>query len=172
MNGSKGVGFSDTHHNVSDPFEQIGPRLKDAREARGLDLLEAAKQSEVPRLAAEAMEMENFSYFDSPVYAKSFLLRYSEFLEVDAHTWLDALEPGSFMASGALIKGPEPSSRRPEPAESQHKGGGMAVIILLIVTAAIIFGVMKGFEYFESRHADKPAPVEELQNGVAAPEIR
>lgn len=146
---------------MSDPFEQIGPKLREARDKAGLDLSEAAKKAQVPKAAAEALEAEDFSYFDSPVYAKSFLLQYSEFLEVDAHTWLDALEPGSFIASGALLNGPEPSTRRSEPAQSQARGGGMAVIVLLLVTAAIIYGVIKGFEFFESRHGDQTPPVEE-----------
>jgi cytoskeleton protein RodZ len=146
---------------VSDPFEQIGPKLTEAREAKGLDLAEAAKQSQVPRSAAEALEDENFSYFDSPVYAKSFLLQYSEFLEVDAQTWLDALEPGSFIASGALLKGPEPPARRSEPEEPQAKGGGLAVIILLLVTAAIVYGVINGFEFFESKHGEPKPPAEQ-----------
>ena len=147
---------------MSDPFEQIGPKLKEAREAKGLDLAEAAKQSQVPRPSVEALENEDFSYFDSPVYAKSFLLQYSEFLEVDAQTWLDALEPGSFIASGSLLKGPEPPTRRAEPAETQSKGGGMAVIVLLIVTAALIYGVIKGFEYFESKQSEPKPSVEEV----------
>ena len=146
---------------MSDPFEQIGPKLTEAREAKGLDLAEAAKQSQVPRPAVEALEKEDFSYFDSPVYAKSFLLQYSEFLEVDAQTWLDALEPGSFIASGSLLKGPEPPRRRVEKSEPETKGGGMAVIVLLIVTAAVIYGVIKGFEYSESRHGDPKPPAQE-----------
>jgi len=149
---------------VSDPFEQIGSKLRQAREKAGLDLAEAAKKSQVPRAAVEALEEENFSYFDSPVYAKSFLLQYSGFLEVDAQTWLDALEPGSFIASGSLLKGPEPPTRRTEPEEPHAKGGGMAVIILLLVTAAIVYGVIKGFEFFESKHGDKPAPIEQSQD--------
>lgn len=155
-------------YHVPDPFEQIGPKLKEAREAKELDLAEAAKQSQIPRPAAEALEEEDFSYFDSPVYAKSFLLQYSEFLGVDAHTWLDALEPGSFMASGSLLKGPEPPARRTEVEEPQEKGGAMAVIILVLVTAAIVYGVIKGFEFFESKHGDDPAPVEDVQDEAQA----
>ena len=153
---------------MSDPFEQIGPKLRDAREKVGLDLSEAAKKAQVPRTAAEALEAEDFSYFDSPVYAKSFLLQYSEFLEVDARTWLDALEPGSFIASGALLNGPEPPTRRGEPAQSQARGGGMAVIVLLLVTAAIIYGVIKGFEFFETRHGNQAPPSEEYNEGSNA----
>lgn len=142
---------------MSDPFDQIGPKLSEAREAMGLGLAAAAREAKVPVPAAQALEEENFSHFDSPVYAKSFLLQYSEFLKVDARTWLDALEPGAFMASGALLKGPEASARGNEGHEvSESRGGGMAVIILLLVTAAIIYGVIKGFEFFESRHDGLP----------------
>lgn len=141
---------------VSDPFEQIGPKLKVAREAKGLDLAEAAKHSQVPRASIEALEKEDFSYFDSPVYAKSFLLQYSEFLDVDAQTWLEALEPGSFTASGALFEGPEQPTRRMEKAGSKTKGGGLSVIVLLLVTAVIIYAVIKGIEYVESKQGAKP----------------
>jgi len=157
---------------VPDPFEQIGPKLRDAREAAGLDLAEAARQARVPTAAAAALEEENFSHFDSPVYAKSFLLQYSEFLKVDAKTWLDALEPGSFMASGALLKGPETPTRRVAAQEQQSvetRGGGLAVIILLLVTAAIVYGVIKGFEFFESRQSvpdQAPATGEASPGGV------
>ena len=44
----------------------------------------------------------------------------------------------------------------------------MAVIILLLVTAAIVYGVIKGFEFFESKHGDDPAPREEVQDGPQA----
>lgn len=144
---------------MSDPFEQIGPKLKAAREAAGLELAEAARQAQVPKYAVEALEAEDFSSFASPVYAKSFLLQYSEFLKVDAKTWIDALEPGSFMASGALLKGPEAPTRRGEEREAlEEKGGGLAVIILLLVTAAIVYGVIKGYEFFESRLSDEAPP--------------
>ena len=141
---------------VSNPFEQIGPKLKVARESKGLDLAEAAKHSQIPHASIEALEKEDFSYFDSPVYARSFLLQYSEFLDVDAQTWLEALKPGSFIASGALLKGPEEPTRRMEKAGSQTKGGGVSVIILLMVTAGIICAVIKGIEYFESKQDPKP----------------
>lgn len=149
---------------MSDPFEQIGVKLREAREAAGLELVEAAREAKVPTQAVQALEEENFSHFDSPVYAKSFLLQYSEFLKVDARTWLDALEPGAFMASGALLKGPEAPARRSEDKQqTEPRGGGLAVVVLLLVTVAIMYGVIKGFEYFESRDQKPPAtmPMEE-----------
>lgn len=153
---------------MSDPFERIGPKLAEAREARGLGLPEAAREARIPVAAAQALEDEDFSHFDSPVYAKSFLLQYSAFLDVDAHTWLDALEPGAFMASGALLKGPEAPARRKENEVPESRGGGMAVIVLVLVTAAIVYGVIKGFEFFETRHNAPPSPAH--QDGSPAGE--
>lgn len=135
---------------MSDPFEQIGPKLKQAREQAGLSIDEAARAAQVPRAVAEALEAENFSHFDSPVYAKSFLLQYSGFLGVDAQTWLNALAPGSFMASGALVRKQEaPRPRAEEPSED--RGGVISVFVLVLVAAAIVVGAIKGCEYFESR---------------------
>ena len=145
---------------MSDPFAQIGPKLIEARNAAGLELAEAARLAQVPRAAAEALESEDFSYFSSPVYAKSFLLQYSEYLNVDAKQWLDALAPGSFMASGALLKGPEaPARKGNEEMTPDEKSGMMAVIILLLVTAALVVAVIKGYEFFETRLGDDAPPV-------------
>jgi cytoskeletal protein RodZ len=143
---------------VSDPFEQIGSKLRRAREAAGLDLVQAADLAQLPRTAAEALEDENFSHFDSPVYAKSFLLKYSAALGVDAKAWLDALEPGSFMASGALVKRPDPA--RPKESEESVKRGGVAsAFILLLIAAGAVIAAIKGCDLFADKiKRSKSAP--------------
>ncbi len=156
---------------MSDPFEQIGVKLRSAREAAGLELAEAAGRARVPKAAAEALEAENFSYFDSQVYAKSFLLQYSESLGVDARTWLDALEPGSFMASGALVQRTEPS-RPVEPEPTVQRGGVVSVFILLLVSAAVVVAAIKGCEFFEKKLDDKPGAIRPAASGaVDAPAV-
>ncbi len=151
---------------MSDPFEQIGLKLKAAREAAGLEIGEAAAQAQIPKTAAEALEAEDFSNFPSPVYAKSFLVKYSELLGVDAKQWLDALEPGSFMPSGqvgALLKGPEQAPNREEKSPDQ-RGGMVAVIILLVMTALIVLGAIKGYECFAKSFEETPEPPAKEQN--------
>jgi len=153
---------------VSDPYEQIGVKLKSAREAAGLEIAEAAAQAQIPRTAAEALEAEDFSNFPSPVYAKSFLTKYSELLGVDAKSWLDALAPGSFMAGGqaggqvgGLLNGPETAPVRKDAAPEQ-RGGVLAVIVLMALTAAIVIGAIKGYEFFEKSFSDEAKkPVQE-----------
>lgn len=146
------------HLIVSDPFEQIGAKLEAARQAAGLDVAEAARLAQVPRAVAEALEAENFSHFASPVYAKSFLLQYSEYLKVDAKTWLDALEPGAFMVNDGLLKSPEAPRQKAELV-TDERGGVIAVFALLLLSAAIVVGAIKGYEFFEARLGADP-PVE------------
>ena len=45
------------------------------------------------------MEESDYSIFPSPTYARSFLSQYSEFLEVDAHDWIDAFETGNVLSN-------------------------------------------------------------------------
>lgn len=149
---------------MSDPFEQIGAKLESARQAAGLDVAEAARLAQVPRAVAEALEAENFSHFASPVYAKSFLLQYSEYLKVDAKTWLDALEPGAFMVNGGLLQGPE-VPRQENQGVSEERGGVVAVFALLLLSAAIVVAAIKGYEFFEARLGVEPPVEAPVQHG-------
>jgi cytoskeleton protein RodZ len=151
---------------VVESFEQIGAKLRSAREAAGLDVEDVAFRTRIPRSVVESLEAEDFSVFISPVYAKSFLSQYSEFLNVDAQIWLDALEPGSFMAGGqvhALLDGPETLMAEKAPA-TEPRGGLLSVLGLLTLSSAIVVGAIKGYEYFEisfgaAERPKRPAPV-------------
>ena len=122
-----------------------------------MDLDEAARSAQVPRAVAEALESEDFSHFASPVYAKSFLMQYSGFLGVDAQTWLDALEPGSFMASGLLVRREEAPRAKTDDADA-GRGGVIPVFILVLAAAAVVVGAIKGCEMFEDKlEGNKPA---------------
>ena len=77
------------------------------------------------------LEAEDFSAFTSPVYARSFLAQYSDFLNVDAQPWLDALEPAAFIPGGVLSTVLDaPEARKEEttvaaaPETRGRRGGG------------------------------------------------
>lgn len=137
--------------------EQICGELRSAREAAGLEVEDVVFRTRIPRSVVEALEAEDFSVFASPVYAKSFLAQYSEFLNVDAQPWLDALEPGSFVAGGHLgdlLEGPSDQAVERE-ASTEQRGGFLSVLGLLTLTAAVIVGAIKGYEFFEVRLGGK-----------------
>ena len=133
--------------------DQIGEQLRKAREDAGLSLDDAVSRTRLPRAAIEALESEDFSYFASPVYAKSFLSQYSGFLEVEATQWLDALKPSAFIDGHprlSLLNGADaPAVAVPPSIES--RGGWMSVVALLAVSGGIVLGAVRLFEFFDAR---------------------
>lgn len=138
---------------VEDDFSNIGGRLKAAREAAGLTMDDVQFRTHLPRSVMEALEAEDFSVFTSPVYAKSFLAQYSDFLKVDAQRWLDALVPGSFMPGDPLrpvVVAPEFLAVE-KMESSETRGGWLSILALLALSAALVAAAIKGYEFFEAR---------------------
>jgi cytoskeletal protein RodZ len=159
-----------------DPVEQIGVKLRHARENAGMTQDDVVFRTQLPRSIVSALEAEDFSVFASPVYAKSFLAQYSDFLNVDARDWLDALEPGAFSPGGSLhplLDAPEPEVA-PRPVATPSGGGWFAVIGLFALSVALVYGVMASYQFFEARFAKEaavpenqaPAPVKPVPSSV------
>lgn len=154
---------------VSEHPEQIGAQLRAARESAGLGLEDVVFRTRIPRSVLESLEVEDFSAFVSPVYARSFLAQYSGFLNVDAQPWVDALEPGSFMPAGrlhALLDGPELQTLEKSPP-ADHRGGVISVLGLLTLSSALVVGAIKGYEFFDVRFGDEGARTGPLQEAAA-----
>lgn len=156
---------------VNEDFEQIGGRLKSARTASGLSVEDVVFRTHLPRSVVEALEAEDFSAFASPVYAKSFLAQYSDFLNVDAEPWLDALQPGSFVPAGALqplLEVPDlPAVEKSHARES--RGGWFPILGLLALSAALVFAAIKIFDFFEARFAGERHPAAETMPASQSP---
>jgi len=60
----------------------LGTYLKNAREARGLDLREAAQQTRISHAYLVAIEKEDFAKLPGEVFVKGFLRNYAKFLGV------------------------------------------------------------------------------------------
>lgn len=71
----------------------IGQTLRAAREARELSLLDVAHLTRIPAQRIQQLEDDNFAAFGSMAYAKSFLKKYSRFLDVDATEVIESLPP-------------------------------------------------------------------------------
>lgn len=126
-------------------------------------------RTQLPRSVLMALEAEDFSVFTSPLYAKSFLAQYSEFLGVDARLWLDALEPDGFMPGGLLqpiVKGLDvPFAVK--SAGPEIRGGWRSVLGLLAMSAMLVLGVVKSYEFFEARFGGDPSP--RTETAIPAP---
>lgn len=158
---------------MEDHFEQIGERLRHAREIAGMEVDDVVFKTRLPRSAIEALEAENFSHFISPVYAKSFLAQYSCFLNVDATQWLDALKPSAFIEGDPLLPLLETSgmAAMEAPASGGSRGGWSLSLWPLLFSCAIVLGVIKAYEFFESRSSDNLSGQSRGQTPMISPAI-
>ncbi len=100
---------------------EIGYRLIRAREARGLTLEDAERDTRISRRYLEALESEQFEVIPAPVYARGFLRSYSQYLGMDPGEMLalfprEGDAPGS--SNGVVTK---PSLDTPVPATSASR---------------------------------------------------
>jgi len=67
---------------------ELGSLLTRAREARGLTLEDAERDTRISRRYLAALEAEQFEIIPAPVYARGFLRSYSQYLGLDPQEML------------------------------------------------------------------------------------
>ena len=78
---------------MDDIKDSLGKALRTAREAAGISMDDAVYLGKMPRDVIQALENEDFGFFNSPLYARSFLKQYGDYVGVDVVPWLDDIEP-------------------------------------------------------------------------------
>lgn len=150
-------------------WTDIGEQLRKARESKGLDLRDVAHSTRIPLATLRALEESDYSVFPSPTYARSFLSQYSDYLDVDAHEWVDAFETGDVLSNvndhGYLQEhnehigdhSAEPargnrSHGSPARGEEKPSGGGSSILqtgTVFFVTALLIGGGIYAYKKYE-----------------------
>jgi len=100
---------------------ELGSTLRRAREARGLTLEDAERDTRISRRYLQALENEEFDIIPAPVYARGFLRSYSQYLGLDPQKML-ALFPIE-NGPAARYAPPRPAPREPEPAAAGRPQG-------------------------------------------------
>lgn len=72
--------------------QSIGNMLKDAREKKGFSLEDVHSKIKIHPKVIQLLEEDHFDKLPSPLFVKSFLRAYAEFLEVDADHLVDTYE--------------------------------------------------------------------------------
>ena len=67
----------------------IGQRLEAGRQAKGVSVSEAGRSTKILSKFIEAMESDDFGALSAPVYAKSFIRMYAQYLGLDARPLVD-----------------------------------------------------------------------------------
>ena len=168
---------------VEEISDQIGERLRQAREGAGLSVEDVVARARIPRSVIEALEAGNFGVFDSPTYARSFLSQYSEFLKVDAELWLEALEPVAF-ATVDVVK-PSWQPLRPHKdlrtSSVDPSRGWISGLVGLALSCVVIYVAILAYELLEKRFGgdtgdlkvsrekiEQPSPAMRVENAPVA----
>jgi cytoskeleton protein RodZ len=123
----------------------LGSSLRAAREARGLELAEAEKQTKIRARYLAALEEERFDELP-PGYARSFLRTYAQFLELDPRHYLD--EYASRL--------PSDESQLAPPLPRRRRRMGLLVPLVVVGVVAAILAVAAA--YFGSGKKAAPPP--------------
>lgn len=114
---------------------EMGKRLKEAREYKGLTLEAVEEETKIRRKYLRALEEEQFQVLPGPVYAKAFLRTYTRFLGIDAE---DVFENYSDLFT-------EPPSESPDMYFQEENRTGVPQkprFRLYLTIAAVIVGMI------------------------------
>lgn len=100
----------------------IGQKLEAARQAKGITVSEAGKDTKILSKFIEAMEADDFGALAAPVYAKSFIRMYAQYLGLDAQPLVD-----EYVAQHAPKSKPHLGEEAREPREPRTQTDNLAV---------------------------------------------
>jgi cytoskeletal protein RodZ len=125
------------------PGERLSDRLTAAREAKGVDLLRAERETKIRRQYLAAMERGAWEELPSGVYARGFLRNYAIYLGMD---------PDEVLVAWGRERGEvpvEPSIVVPRPIEAPRRGitlGPGIIVAALVTLAALAIVAYIGFQ--------------------------
>ena len=125
-------------------MESLGEKIKTAREARGLNLDQVSRDTNIAIRYLEALETENFSNFPGEPYIIGFLKTYGTYLD------LDVQELVSLYRAHRIQEQPIPVEqllKKPSP---------LPKIALISAIVLAVFGIAGASVYFINNRPEKP----------------
>lgn len=144
------------------PVDEIGKRLRSARDTRGWSIDDVHFQTRLPKDVIRALESGDFGSFAGPVYARSFLTQYSDHLQVNASDWLGAIEQTEFVPEGDVLPVIDKRGVKPaKEAQVERQGSSSSwgpVFGFLATTALLVWGAVTFVRKFESQWGGEKKP--------------
>jgi cytoskeleton protein RodZ len=139
--------------------DNIGERLRRAREERGIDLDRAAEETRIDRTHLEALESDApLDRHHAGLYARIFLREYARYLGLDPRRLVGSYRASHPEPARPLIGGPVPVERRP----SRWVAPALALVSAGVLITLVVLGGLRG-----SR--DVPVPPETMVPAPASP---
>jgi cytoskeletal protein RodZ len=122
----------------------VGDRLRDAREAKGVDLFRVERDTKIRSKFLAALEDGDFADLPGDVYARGFLRNYASYLGLDA----DEVEEEWRREAGAMTPVREPAFVGPRPLTMRRgivfQRSHLAIIGVVIIVAVV--GIYFGYQ--------------------------
>lgn len=125
----------------------LGKYLHDAREARGIDLRDAAQQTRISLQYLRALEEENFEKLPGDVFVRGFLKNYARFLRLDEAEVMKQYaemvqKPAPAGAANQVQEAAAEKHEKPRraskiPVEPFVWGAGIVIILILFLLTAL-----------------------------------
>jgi cytoskeletal protein RodZ len=165
MPGRGGNGDRGQEPRTPPPGERLADRLVAAREARGVDILRAERETKIRRQYLSAMERGAWDELPGGVYARGFLRNYAIYLGLDPAEVIDAWtrERGEVP--------PEPAIVVPQPIQAPRRGlvlGPGLIVAALVSLAALGIIAYIGFQLLRF---SEPPPVAVTDPAAAVTEV-
>ncbi|HEY0621658.1 helix-turn-helix domain-containing protein [Sphingomonas sp.] len=138
--------------------EKVGEKLRDARQAQGLELSDIAARTRIPLRHLQAIETSDYSGLPSPTYAVGFVKSYARAIGADEVALARELraETSSLFAAREAYESYDPEDPVREPSSGLVWAGAIIAVLLL---AGV--GLWYGTDLFRSSGAaPEPAPTE------------
>ena len=135
--------------------QNVGERLRQAREARGMDLAEVADRTRIPLRHLQSIEAAEYSNLPSPTYAMGFARAYARVVDADEVSIANDLR--AELDANYYREPPSMPYDTSEPVRVPTGGiafAGLAFAILVLIGVGIWYGT----GWFQSEDAP-PAPI-------------
>lgn len=114
-------------------MEAFGKKLAEARNARGLDLEQVSRETNITRRYLEALENEDFTVFPGEPYLLGFLRNYCDYLGLNSNEIITSYKNFKIQEAPVPLKDLMPA----RPFSDHFAGGTAARRVLLIAVAAL-----------------------------------
>lgn len=127
---------------------EIGTILREARHRRNLDIAQCEKATRIRARYLQALEEGHLDLIPAPVYVRSFLRTYAEFLEVDAERLLEDYAHSQRPAHELRAAAQHRVKQIPRRRHSPHMPGGQLAWLAIggILAVALLVWVGAGHD--------------------------
>lgn len=140
-------------------MESLGKRLQAARAAKGLDLDQISRETNIARRYLEDLEGEKFDDFPGESYLLGFLRNYCEYLDLDGDEFVNAYKNQKIQEINVPVSELVPARPFFERVFGRNVRKVKILFVVVVVLGALGYG---GFRFYNYYTASRGAAVENV----------